>query len=1085
MYRFRWKALASVALLGCVSSALVAQSVTTGAIGGMVTTSNGAPVEQAQVKVTNTANGFVSGGVTTAAGRFYVQGLDVGSGYRVTVRRIGFAPQQADNITVSLSQTTKVDFVMVAQATQVSAVTVTAISSLFESSNTGTKLTVSDSVIQRLPTANRNLTDFIKLVPQVSTSGPGYSAGGMSNRMNNVQIDGATERDVFGLGTTGQPGGQVSAKSISIDAVKEIQVLLAPFDVRQGNFGGLLLNAVTKSGTNELHGSIFGDFRNQYYGRNTAVLRATPFERQQYGFSIGGPVIKNKLQFFVNAERKVENAPLSGVYLGQPANATSPLQVATADLTRYEQIIAGAPYNHTAFGSAGYLNSPRPQSNFFGRLDLRLNDTHRMVLRYNYGRAEIANRAQNTRTSSAMVYSDNEHDLVDTKNAPVLQLFSNFSDGSSNELFVGFSGVKDRRVPNTIFPQITVTTPRVGGGNATIRGGADQFSMVNELDVNTYELTDNYSKNFGKHTFTMGTRNELVNLRNQFNQSSYGVWTFRTLDSLAAGNANSFRKAVILRDNGNVFFKALQSAFYAQDQWSPDARLTITAGLRADISTFITEIPYVTAIDSAYGRRTDDIPKRTLQWSPRVGFNWDINGDQRNQLRGGIGLFVGTPPYVWLENSYVNSGSIITFLNCNTSGSTDPAPAFNVDPSGFTTCRNGAGAKPIGESDFMQKGLKFPQPLRMTLGYDRRVGADWVVTLEGMYGRTLNQLFNVNLNLKNTPRGVDPHGRVLFGDSILVATGASRASIPAPIVANGGTSRFAAAFEMQNQSKDYFYNATIQVQKRYANDWAAGFAYTYGQTRDVASFTSSTAVSNWQFGRTLSGDQRLPYTAVSLFDQPHKFSTNFTYTAHWWKKQLATDFTMFYSGTSGSPHDYVYGAGSATGSGDLNADGVQGNDLLYVPKSALDPTEIQFAVSGTITAAQQAQAFENFINSSPCLKKFRGQILSRNACRVPWQDQTDLTIRQSLPRLFGGHNMSFQLEIYNVFNLINADWGKSKQTDGTTNSNVPILSHQGMTNVDPRIAVPIFTFNTTQRTYIKGNGASDNWQIQGGFRYSF
>ena len=1085
MFRIRWRTLAAIALVAIASRSLMAQSVTTGAVGGMVTTTGGAPVEQAQVRVLNTATGFVSGGITTASGRYYIQGLEVGGGYRVTVRRIGFAPQQVDNVVVSLSQTTKVEFLMVAQATQVSAVTVTAVSGLFESSNTGTKLTVSDSVIQRLPTANRNLTDFIKLVPQVSTSGPGYSAGGMSNRMNNVQIDGATERDVFGLGTTGQPGGQVSAKSISIDAVKEIQVLLAPFDVRQGNFGGLLLNAVTKSGTNEFHGSIFGDYRNQDYGRNTPVLRATPFDRGQYGFSIGGPIVKNKLHFFVNGEIKKENAPLSGTYVGQPANATSPLQVATADLTRYEQIIAGAPYNHTDFGTAGYINSPKPQTNWFGRLDYRLNDTHRLVLRYNYGKAEIAMRAQNSRTSSAMVYSDNEHDLVDTKNAPVLQLFSNFSDGSSNELFLGFNGVKDRRVPNTIFPQITVTTPRVGGGNATIRGGADQFSMVNELDVNTYELTDNYSKNFGKHTFTAGTRNELVNLRNQFNQSSYGVWTFRTLDSLAAGNANSFRKAVILRDNGNVFFKAVQSAFYAQDQWSPDSRLTITAGIRADISTFLNDIPYVAAIDSAYGRRTSDIPKRTIQWSPRVGFNWDINGDQRDQLRGGIGLFVGTPPYVWLENSYVNSGSIITFLNCNTSGSTAPAPAFSVDPKVYDTCRNGSGAKPIGESDFMQSGLKFPQPLRMTLGFDHRIGPDWVVTLEGMYGRTLNQLFNVNLNLQNTPRGVDPHGRVLFGDTILAATGASRASIPAGIIANGGTSRFAAAFEMQNQSKDYFYNATIQLQKRYANDWAAGIAYTYGKTRDVASFTSSTAVSNWQFGRTLSGDQRQPYTAVSLFDQPHKVSANVTYTARWWQKRLATDFTLFYSGTSGPAHDYVYGAGSASGSGDLNADGVQGNDLLYVPKSAFDPTEIQFVASGTITVAQQQQAFENFINSSPCLKKYRGRILERNACRTPWQDIMDLSIRQSLPEAFGGQRVSFQMEIYNVLNLINTDWGKGLQTDGTTNSNVPILSHQGMTNVDPRIAVPIFTFNTAQKTYIKGNGASDNWQIQAGFRYSF
>jgi hypothetical protein len=430
----------------------------------------------------------------------------------------------------------------------------------------------------------------------------------------------------------------------------------------------------------------------------------------------------------------------------------------------------------------------------------------------------------------------------------------------------------------------------------------------------------------------------------------------------------------------------------------------------------------------------------------------------------------------------VNSGNIITFLNCNTSGSVDFAPAFNQDPSAYSTCKNGAGAKPIGEADFMASDLKFPQPLRFSLAYDRRFSRNWVFTVEGLYGRTLNQLFMVNLNLKQA-RGVDPHGRVLFGDTILTTNGAARPSIPASILANGGTSRFASAFDMQNQNLDYFYNITFQLQRRYFDDWQIMMAYTYGHAYDVASFGSSTAVSNWQFGRTLSTDQFVPKVDVSLFDQPHNVVASATYTAHWWDKKLSTDFTLFYHGNSGSPHDYVYGGSS--GAGDLNDDGRQGNDLIYVPKSALDPTEIRFNASGSITAAAQAQAFENFINSSPCLSKFRGQILTRNACRVPWQEEMNLTIRQSLPEILGGQRAAFQFELYNVMNLINTDWGKSKQADNTTNSNVPVLTHVGMSNIDPKIAVPIFTFSTTQRTYIKSNGASDNWQMQAGFRYSF
>jgi hypothetical protein len=1077
--------LTIAAMLGVAAFAsLGAQGVTTGAISGTVTDPSNNPLSNAQVQVTNRATGATSVATTRENGRYTLMGLEVGSGYTVIARRIGFAPVTREGVIVTLSNTTRIDFKLTEQAAQISAVTVTATNDGFESSNTGTKQSVGDTVLQRLPTQNRQLTDFIKLVPQVSTSGAGYSAGGMSNRMNNVQVDGATERDVFGLGATGQPGGQISAKSVTIEAVKEFQVLLAPFDVRQGNFGGLLLNAVTKSGTNELHGSVIYDYRNQDYGRNTPVLRSTEFNRTQIGFSLGGPIIKDKLHFFLADEIKTENVPLFGPYEGQPANATSPLQVATADLRRFEQIMSSAPYSMPALGTTQSVNGPRPQHNPFLRIDYKINDSHRLVARVNYGDSKQEMRTQNGRSSSSMVYTSNEHNLTSKKLAPVIQLYSNFKDGSSNELFLGFTRVRDRRVPITVYPQINITgLTRVGGGTATIFAGSDQFSQGNEGDFDTYELTDNWTKNFGSHTITLGTRNDYNYIRNLFTQSSYGVWQFRNLDSLAAGNAQSFRKAIILKDEGNAYFNIANSAWYAQDQWAVSPRLTLTGGLRADIAMFLTEIAYNAAVDSAYGRKTDAIPHTTVQWSPRVGFNWDITGNAVNQLRGGVGLFVGTPPGVWLENSAINSGNVITFLNCNTSGSTAPAPAFALDPSTINNCRTGNPVKPIGEVNFMQSDLRYPQPLRFSLAYDRRFSENIVATVEGLYGRSLNQLFMVNLNL-NGPRGVDPHGRVLFGDTILT-TGASRASIPSKILANGGTTRFAAGYDMRNQNNDYFYNLTFKLEKRYSNNWQGVVAYTFGHAYDVQSFSSSTASSNWRFGRTLSTDQNIADRATSNFDQPHNIMAQGTYTFWWWKNKLSTDFTLFYRGNSGSAHDYVYGAGSTGGSGDLNADGAQGNDLLYIPTSALDATQIRFNASGSITAAAQAQAFEDFINSSDCLKKQRGTIMKRNSCRVPWQEQMDLTIRQALPEFLGGQRASLSLSVFNVMNLINDEWGKGKQTDGTTNSNVPVLSHQGMSSIDPRTAVPIFTFNTSQKTYIKGNGTGDNYQFQAAFRYSF
>jgi outer membrane receptor protein involved in Fe transport len=1077
---------AIAAMLGFLSlaafSSLGAQGVTTGAIAGTVTDQSNNPLSNAQIQVTNKATGATSVATTRENGRYNVMGLEVGSGYTVTARRIGFAPVTREGVIVTLSNTTRIEFKLTEQAAQISVVTVTASNDGFESSNTGTKQSVTDTVLQRLPTSARQLTDFIKLVPQVSTSGSGYSAGGMSNRMNNVQIDGATERDVFGLGSTGQPGGQISAKSVSLEAVKEFQVLLAPFDVRQGNFGGLLLNAVTKSGTNEFHGSLFYDFRSQDYGRNTPVLRSTKFDQTQIAFSVGGPIIKDKLHFFLTDEIKTVNSPLAGPYEGQPANAVPTLQVAVADMRRFEQIMASAPYSIPALGTSNVVNRPQPQHNPFVRLDYKINDNHRLVARLNYGDAREEFRTQNGRVSQTMVYTSNAHNLTSKKIAPVVQLYSNFKDGSSNELFVGFTSVRDRRVPVTQYPQITVfSLNRVGGGAATIIGGSDQFSMGNEGDFDTYELTNNWTKNFGTHTLTVGTRNDYNLIRNLFTQSSYGVWGFRNLDSLAAGNANSFRKAIILDGDGSAYFNNANSAWYAQDQWAVTPRLTLTGGLRADIAMFLTEIPYNAPIDSAYGRRTDAIPKTTLQWSPRFGFNWDITGNAVNQLRGGVGIFVGTPPGVWLENAVINSGSVQTFLNCNTSGSTAQSPSFSLDPSVVNQCRTGNPVKPIGDVNFLAKDLKYPQPLRFSLAYDRRIGENVVATVEGLYGRTLNQLFMVNLNL-NQPRGVDPHGRVLFGDTILT-TGAARPSIPAKIIANGGTTRFSTAFDMINQSNDYFYNLTFKLERRYSDNWQGVVAYTFGHAYDVQSFSSSTAVSNWRFGRTLSTDQFKADRGTSNFDQPHNIMAQGTYTFHWWKNKVSTDVTLFYRGNSGSPHDYVYnGAG---GAGDLNADGAQGNDLFYVPTNALDATQIRFNASGTITAAQQAQALEDFINSSECLKSQRGQIMKRNSCRNPWQEQMDLTVRQSLPEFIGGQRGSFMFQIYNVMNLINDEWGKQKQTDGSFNSNVPLLTHVGMSSIDPKTAVPIFTHNVNQRTYIKNNGVFDNYRFQAGFRYSW
>lgn len=1084
---------AAAALLTAMPGRLIAQGITTGAIAGRVTDETGQPLASAQIVIRNRNTGFTVGTMTRDDGRYRVQNLEPGGPYTITARRIGMQPQTLDNQLVPLSETLTLDFKLSQQVAQLSSVQVVATTNAgeFSATHTGTRTAISDSVLQRLPTTSRNITDFVKITPQVSSTGPGSSAGGMSNRMNNVQIDGATERDVFGLGSTGAPGAEVNSKSISVEAVKELQVLLAPYDVRQGNFGGFLLNAITKSGTNDFHGSIFHAFRNQSYGADTAPVRAQPFNRSQTGFSVGGPIIRDRLHFFTANEWTTENTPVTGPYLDQPASAAQKFSLAPDTIARFASLMQAI--GSKDLGSSGAVNIPNPLTNIFARLDYRINDVHRMVLRYNYSDGERL-RQQNNRGTTAVVYSDNFHNFRNVKSAPVLQFFSNFASGASNELFLGYNKWFNRRDPLSAFPQIRINNVRGVNGNTTITAGADQFSQGNQLDTKTWELTENYTfRPFGRHVVTVGTRNEYVWLRNWFTQSSLGVWSFSNLDSLQAGNPNTFRKSIILSNGGNVYYEGLQNAFYAQDQWTVNENFAITAGLRFDLSSALQDIAYNAAIDSAYGRRTDDIPKHSLQFSPRLGFNWDITGDRNNQLRGGVGLFVGTPPYIYLENAYVNSGNVITFLNCTTAAT--PAPAFQVDPTSINTCRNGAGTKPIGDVNLLANGLKFPQPLRMSLAYDRQLPWNLIGTLEGLYSRTLNQLFFVNLNV-GPSTGVSTTGRTVYANVGSPTNGAITLIPPSGVVANGGVGRFTTAVDLQNQNKDYAYNLTAQLRKRYADNWEALIAYTYSRARDVQSITSSTALSNAQFGRTLVGPQDVPTTGISLFDQPHKINAMVSRTFEWWRRGLGTDVTLVYSGVSGPPHDYVYASSGQTSS-DMNGDGFNTNDLFYVPNNALDPNEIQFRQTTSVprSPASQAQDLENFIQGSPCLRSQRGRIMTRNSCRNPFTHLLDLSVRQRLPSVRTEH-VSVQWDIFNLGNLLNKNWGKVPFTPGSINSNVPLVTHVGWAGTgctttpaacDIKTATPVVTFTPPAggEYAIPSTSATQFWRSQLGLRIDF
>ena len=1050
MSSFRKLALFTGLLVGWAGLAprSLAAQVTTGTIAGTITGDQGQPIEDAQVQVVNPATGFSRGVRSTGAGRYSVLGLEVGSGYTITVRRIGYASQSRAGVLVSLSQTTRADFSLATQATVLGEVTTIATRDAIISPNrTSVSTTVSDTALRRLPSLNRNFTDFAALTPQISSAGPGLSGGGTNNRYNSIQIDGASESDLFGLGSTGQPGGQANGKSIGIESVKEYQVLLAPFDVRQGNFAGALINAVTKSGTNEFHGSLVGVSRNQGFTRSQPYINK--FEQSQYGFSVGGPILKDKAFFFINPEWQVRKTPATGDYIGLP---TTNLRQGTLDSVN--AVIGGYAL---PTGGGGLQNNNNPLQNFFGRLDFNLPANNQLVVRHNFGRAQDDNFS---RSASSFRLTNNAYSFRSTKNATVIQLRSLFGGGSYNELLLNRTSIRDRRKPAVAHtPQLNILVP-----GYTIVSGAEQFSQGNELDQDMLEATDNFTVPFGAHRITVGTQNQFYKVRNLFGAASYGVWTFAAVDSLRAGRARTYQVGVPLSGDGAVRFRAAAYSGYLQDEWTATSRLNVTYGLRVDVPVFKDKPPFNQSVADSLGRNTSNIPTGNIELSPRLGFNWNATGDDRNQVRGGVGLFSGRPAFVWLSNAFQNSGSI-GFAQLTCAGTT--VPVFNAANAGTppTSCTNGSTARAGGEIDLLDPNLKFPQNLRTTLGYDRRLTQNWVGTLEGIYTRGVHGLFYQNIALKGI-QGVDQYGRTIYGFTPGV-----------PVRAHADRSQ---VFDVTNQSHDHAYQLTGGLQRKYSGRYEGSVFYTYSRAFDVQAFTSSTAFSQIRFGRPWAGDLLSQDATRSIFEQRHRIVATGTYSL-----PTKTDLTFLYFGESGNPYDYTVNA-------DLNGDGITRNDPLYIPKNALDPTEMIFlqqtytskGVATVYTAQQQADAFQRLIESTPCLRNNRGHIVPRNACENPWTHRLNVSARQSLPTAWS-QNISLQLDVFNFLNLLDKSWGA--QAFGGSQSPYDLLDYRGRTGAPASTLLtsrPIFSFNPNYKKFT-ANNLSSNYQIQAQIRYSF
>jgi hypothetical protein len=1038
------------------------QGVTTAAVTGRVSDQSGAPVALAELLLTNASTGERHAVRTRDDGSYSFENASVGGPYSLTARALGFEPKTSTAFSLALGQRLVFNLALKRAAVQVSGITVTAESDpLTSSARTGASTFLSDRAIHSLPTLNRSFTDFMSTAPQIV----GRSVTGQNDRFNNIQIDGGSNNDLFNLGSTnGTPGGSVNARPLNIEAVKEYQIQIAPFDVRQGGFVGGLVNAVTKSGENVYHGSAFGYYQTRgpvlgkyLVGRDTAGV-PTPvsyYLQEQYGFSIGGPIMQDRLHFFASGDFRHDVRPFAtSIQLSTPTD-TAGVGITGARFDSVTTILK----NQYGFdpGSYGAPSIPNPETNLFGKLSYELGtnshvevsgiyvnaNQYNLIHRYT---APFNGRDGYQLSNSGYNFTDRTRTLRGKWTALVANRYS-------NEMILAYSTISDaRQLPNRA-PLILVAGNSPG---TYVAAGADRFSQANTLDQRVVEFTDNVTFTKGQHQITVGTHNEFFHFRNVFFPASIGVWNFTDPFALANGTPNRFERALptAQRPDGPIAdFNVKQFGFYAEDRLAPVPKLTLTGGLRIDVPSQPSPAFNPTLDTIAFpalggkGINTGSFPSGNILWSPRVGFNYDVTGDRQTVVRGGVGIFSGRPPYVWLSNAYGNTGMEQASLVCTGAN----VPLFTVDPNAQpTTCRP-ATAPSAGRPSivYFDNNFKFPQALKVAIGADRELGWGVLGTIDFLYTKAINQFLLSDVNLvgvQSTSAGES--GRPLYG-TINAATGAATATRV--------TGTYLDVIRNSNASGDKSTSLTVQLQKRFGEGIEFAASYTYTHVLDLRSFTSDITSSNYRFG-VLDGTVGSPNLRTSSFDRPHKVTLSGTVDA-----PFDTRFSLTYNGLSGTPFTYVV-------NGDINADGFSGNDAVYVPRSAADIT---------LQTPTQYATLDAFINGEACLKNNRGRILPRNSCRNPWQNFFNVRLSKVVPTI-SGQSLEITADMLNVLNYLNSRWGLTRVTGQNEETNLIRLA--GYDNVNQR---GIYALNLPIKNQVTLNSLGSRWVFQLGARYAF
>lgn len=1057
---------------------------TGGSLAGKVSDEKGIPLDGASVRLIHVPSGTTYITTSEKKGYYRLFNLRVGGPYRIEISYAGMKTLTQDDITIALGDPTELDK-RLEPAAALNDVTVKSTRTSTRANTYGAGQNISRDQVRNMPTVSRSITDVTRLVPQASKDN---SFGGSNFRYNNVTIDGAINNDAIGFspslggitGTSGMPGSSTRTNPVSLDAIEDMQVYVAPYDVKIGNFTGGSINAVTRAGTNTVTGSIYG------YGRNNDLVGKdnvggqgklpSDFHDYQTGVRIGFPIIKNKLFFFSNAEitRRVD------VIQQEAGTDASSGILSLQDAQRIRQTTIDK-YNWDP-GSYGQYAAYARSNKFFNRIDWNINAHHQLMVRNN----TITSSAVNLeRDLQDFRFGSIAYQQINNQTSTTAELKSQFGNKISNSLLAGYTSIHDQRNPlsDPSLPQVQIIGRTPG---TTIFMGTDREAAIFNQRQRTIEISDNLTWNLGNHKFLFGTHNELYNITYGFVNSWNGRVDYLSIEDYLKGNPYRVRGSYNYADNSRDYILSHPSAqfninlysVYAEDEIRITDKFRITPGIRIDytdlpVKPILSDKTRTAFTDNYFNATYDYTPLSRIsgnyfgkpQVSPRLGFRYDWLGNGKLILRGGAGLFTGRIPFAWLGYAFYNNGDTYGSFDQKADQKaflpgTDPMKVGKNGISDFIAANNGViNNKNVGQTqvDVVNNHFVMPKVLRSSIALDYTENG-WKLGVEAIYTKTIKDLLFQQINTVDNPTyyGYDVHRQQ-------------------PVFPSGGIDpRFANAYELSNTNQGYRYSLTGTVARTFKSGLSISGAYTYGQSKDISNGIRNSMESNWQLNQALNPNN--PGLAYSNFDIRHRIVATINYRKVW-NSVWISNFGLFGWAQSGSPFTYGFVNTSIQGTG-------QQVSLAYIPQTN---EAIQFFKDGAASAAAQAAAFNTFIDGNDYLRNRRGLFTERNAAHTPWNAQADFHFAQEI-HYSKQHTQQFvtvTLDIMNVTNLLNKEWGRIYFVPNTYNGTASVgLTPAMFPGQQNEGSYPVFTFQNPGKPY-SVDYLNSRYQMQLGLRYSF